>query len=155
MTDITTDDIEEQIFKSRLAGRSIRHLAKQFKLTVPEVSEIVTRLCAPVGPEMRRQALALDLERIEALGQIFYDKAMSGAEGAESAASILIRLFEHRSALLGLSVPASARGDAVQMAIITPPQPETSTDRIRRALADLAAGRLPPPSNGHDGEPER
>jgi len=149
MTDI--DDVEEQVFRERLAGKSLRVIAKQFNRDVAEVSEIVTRMCAPLSPELKRQALSLDLERLDALMAVFYAKAQAGDQGA---AMVVLRCQERRASLLGLDIPASARSDAVVQIAMAPV--ESTTDRIERALARLAAERpaLPAPSNGHGEEPE-
>src|SRR5262245_6985803 len=149
MTD-TSDDVEEQIFRLRLAGRSMRHLAKQFGRSIEEVAEICERMCQPVSPATRRAALALDLERLDAIQEVFYQKAQEGDCGA---AMVLLRCQERRSSLLGLDIPAAARGASpvqIEIAAAT----ETTTDRIRRALEHLAAQRLPAPSNGHGVDPD-
>src|SRR5262245_42268037 len=149
MTD-TSDDVEEQLFRLRLAGRSVRHLAKQFGRSIEEVAEICERMCTAVSPAMRRAVLALDLERIEAVQQVFYAKAM---DGDAAAGALVLKCQERRSSLLGLDVPAAARGAGPVLVEITP-APETTTDRIRRALEFVAAQRLSPPgSNGHGEEP--
>src|SRR5262245_45220333 len=144
-------DREEEIFRARLKGRSVRAIAREFACEIVEVEEIIEKMCAPASAAMRRQALALDLQRLDELQTVFYEKAQ---DGDTASAAIVIKLSERRASLLGLDVPASVRGDAVQLAIITPPQPESTTDRIRRALDLLAAERLPAPSNGHGEEME-
>jgi hypothetical protein len=149
MTDIT-DEQADEIFRARLVGKSIRTLAKRFGLTTGEVAELVESMCQPVSPAMRRAVLMLDLERLEILGEVFFEKAMAGDVAA---AGVSIRLQERRAQLLGLDVPAASRSDAVvQIAMASP---ETTTDRIRAALEHLAQQRLPPPSgNGQGEEPD-
>jgi len=150
MTD-TTDDVEEQIFRLRLAGRSVRHLAKQFGRSIDEVAEICERMCQPVSPAMRRAVLALDLERIEAVQQVFYAKAM---DGDAAAGALVLKCQERRSSLLGLDISAAARGASPVLVEITPPH-ESTHDRIRSVLEHLAQQRLSAPDfNGHDEQPE-
>jgi len=144
-----SDDLEERVFRARLSGRSARSIAKEFNLTTKAVAEIIERMCAPVSPEMRRQALALDLERLDLLQSVFYERAM---EGDAASAAIAIKVSERRASLLGLDVPASVRGDPVQLTIQA--APETSTDRIERALARIAAERPALPSTNGQSEPE-
>jgi len=150
MTD-TADDVEEQLFRLRLAGRSVRHLAKQFGRSIEEVAEICERMCQPVSPAMRRAVLALDLERIEAVQQVFYTKAM---DGDAAAGALVLKCQERRASLLGLDIPAAARSAGPVLVEIAAPV-ESTHDRIRAALAAIAAERLALPNgNGHSEEPE-
>jgi hypothetical protein len=110
------------------------------------VSEIIERMCAPVSPEMRRQALSLDLARLDQLQESFHEKALAGDV---SCAAIVIKISERRAALLGLDVPAHIRGNQpVQIEV----QPASTHDRIRAALEHLATQRLPPPSGNGTGD---
>jgi hypothetical protein len=60
---------------------------------------------------MRLTALALDLERLDELQNVFYDDAM---KGDAQAAAICLKVAERRSAYLGLDTPV--RIDPVQLA---------------------------------------
>jgi len=149
MSHTITDQEAESIFRARLTGKSVRTIAKEFGLTTAEVAKIVETMCEPVSPATRRAALALDLERLDQLQTVFYERAM---EGDAASAAIALKVSERRSALLGLDVPASVRGDPVQLTVQA--APETSTERIQRVLATLVAERPALPSgNGHY-EPE-
>src|SRR5215467_1647177 len=148
MTDITeVIDREEAIFRARLTGKSVRQIAREFGCGPDQVSAIIERACAPVSPEMRRQVLALDLERLDQLQTVFYERAM---EGDAASAAIALKVSERRAALLGLDVPASVRGDPVQLTIQA--APETSTERISRLIAAIVAERPALPSG--DGQDE-
>jgi hypothetical protein len=151
MSDIVVIDQDEKIFRERLAGKSVRRIAREFGRSVEEVSAVISRMCQPISPEMRKQVLQLDLERLDELQQVFYEKAR---EGDASSAWITIKISERRSALLGLDIPAQLRADPVQLTIAT--APETSTDRIRRALDGLLAQRpaLPNGNGSAEEEPE-
>ena len=78
------------------------------------MSAIIERLCAPVSPEMRRQALALDLERLDQVQSVFYERAM---DGDAASAAIALKVSERRAALLGLDVPPSVRGNPVELTV--------------------------------------
>jgi len=145
--DVEVADRDEQIFCARLAGKSVRLIAKRFGLTVEEASKIIEERCAPLSASMRRQELQLDLERLDALQTVFHEAAM---RGDVASAAVYIKILERRALVLGFDQPASTRVSPIEVTVA--PQ-ETSTDRIRRALEDLARERLPAPSNGHGEEP--
>src|SRR5262245_46325983 len=145
--DVEVVDRDEQIFRARLAGKPVRVIAKQFALSTEEVSKIVEERCTPLSPAMRRQALQLDLERLDALQTVFHEQAM---RGDPASAAVCIKILERRALVLGFDQPASTRVSPIE--VVTKPA-ETTTDRIRRALEDLARERLPAPSNGHGEEP--
>src|SRR5262249_26936890 len=106
--------------------------------------------CTPVSPQMRRQVLELDLERLDELQAVFYQGAL---KGDAAAAAITLKIAERRAAMLGLDLPAAIRPDPIQVAVTA--EPETSTERIQRALDAIAAERPTlAAGNGHSGEPE-
>jgi hypothetical protein len=132
-------DRDEAIFRRRLAGKSIRAIAREFRCEPAEVSEIVERMCTPVSPAMRRQVLALDLERLDELMATFYEEARTGDA---SAAVIVLKVSERRASLLGLDVPASVRGDNIQLPAAA--KEPSSLDRIRAAI-DLVTSQCAAP----------
>lgn|SRR5262249_55620056 len=142
-------DHEEAIFRARLAGKSVRRIAHEFRCDVARVQAIIERMCTPVSVQMRRHALELDLERLDELQAVFYQNALGGDPAA---AAITLKIAERRASLLGLDVPAAIRTDPVQVAVAA--TPETSTERIMRALDALAAERPAVESSTGNGGPE-
>jgi hypothetical protein len=124
-------DREEAIFKARLAGKSVRRIAREFRTDLATVESVVQRCCPVINTQMRLAALALDLERLDELQNVFYSDAMNGDA---QAAAICLKIAERRSCYLGLDSPM--RIDPVQLAAEAQPQP-TSTERIMAALNRL------------------
>jgi hypothetical protein len=76
----------------------------------------------------RLRAVALDLERLEAMQARFLHDALSGDLAA---GHLCLKIAERRAAMLGTDAPV--RVDAVQLTQVNGPQP-TSTDQIRAAI---------------------
>jgi hypothetical protein len=152
-TDIPTNVVElvdrdSQIFRLRLAGMSVRAIARQFRLTPAQVEAIVTGQCTPVTKQMKAHAFELELERLDELQSAFYAAAMAGNP---QAAAITIKIYERRAAMLGYDAPSAIRLDPVQLVEAAKPQ-ENSTDKIKAAL-DRIAAMYPKNGDGTDGEP--
>jgi hypothetical protein len=128
-------DRDQQIFRLRLAGESVRTIARQFRLTPDQVEAIVAGQCTPVSTQMKAHAFELELERLDELQAAFYRAAREGNVGA---GAITLKIFERRAAMLGHDAPASVRIDPVQLVEAAKPQ-ETSTDKIKAALDRIAA----------------
>jgi hypothetical protein len=73
----STDD--DEIIKQRIAGSSVRAIAKACGSSVAEVNRVIDRWAEmTVSPELRKQTLALELARLDLLQQAFFTWAMTG-----------------------------------------------------------------------------
>jgi hypothetical protein len=107
------------------------------------VDAAIERCCRPLDEPFRLQTVFLELERLDRLTEAFYRKATAGDA---ISATIVLKVNERRSAILGLDVPAGIRRDPVLLQIEQQPQP-TTTDRIRAALDRIAATRPDKPAD--------
>jgi signal recognition particle GTPase len=66
-----------EIIKSRIAGSSVRAIAKACGSSVAEVNRVIDRWAeTTVSSELRKQTLALELARLDL--QAFFTRAMTG-----------------------------------------------------------------------------
>jgi hypothetical protein len=132
---------EEEMFRARLCGESLRLIAKRFGVSVATVERAVQERCTAITPANRQHALQVELERLEALWATFNERAQ---EGNEAAAAICLRISERRSSMWGLDCHAPA-----QPLLLVEAQREqpSSIDRIREAIERVARRRL-------DGDPQ-
>jgi hypothetical protein len=128
---------EEQIFLMRLAGQQCRAIAKELGIAVEKVEAIIEERMIQLTPEYRLQAMALDLERMEAIMARHLRDAIAGNI---SAGHLCLKIAERRAAMLGTDAPV--RIDAVQLVHHVVPR-ESTTDQIERVLEELKA--LPKP----------
>jgi hypothetical protein len=141
MTDSNVTDLfdrEEEIFKARLAGRSVRKIAREFHVDVPQVETIIQRHLPTVDGRMRSVAFALELERLDGYLTVFHSKAM---EGDPQAGMICLKIGERFASLWGLDAPSQTKVDLVTSGVEK--VEVTSTMRIRAAL-ELVAGKTQP-----------
>src|SRR5689334_22743977 len=102
MSNLVDDDLDTEILKHRLIGVSVNRIARRFRITKYEVEAALERTLPQVDNPMRLKAIKLELERLDQLIRPFFAKAL---EGDTAAASIMVKLSERRSALLGLDSP--------------------------------------------------
>jgi hypothetical protein len=128
-----TDD--DSIIAQRIAGKSVRAIAKSARTSVSEVNAVIDRWASvALTSEARKHGLALELARLDELQRTFYEKALGGdiASGAPCE-----KIIARRCVMLGLHAPQTAVLKIVDEA--TPK--ETSTDRIERVLNALIETR--------------
>jgi len=141
-------DHSQAMFRLRLAGESVREIARQYRISEKRVQETIERMCTPITKQMKAHTLELELERLDELQAAFYRAAREGNLGA---AAITLKIVERRAAMLGLDAPSAVRTDPVLLIESSKPQ-ETSTDKIMAALNRIA-GKYPKNVDGTDGEP--
>lgn len=96
-----------------------------------EVNEILSRWAMTVlDPDLRQQALAAGLTRLDELEHVFHAKAL---RGNIPAAHLCLKISQRRAIMLGLRAPDRAVIEIVEK--LAPR--ETSTDRIEAALNAL------------------
>jgi hypothetical protein len=89
---------------------------------------------------MRLNAIKLELERLDQLIRPFFAKAL---EGCTASASVMVRLSQRRSELLGLDAPL--RIDATLIEVREAP---TSTEKWQAAI-DQLVGKPAPSEQSH------
>jgi hypothetical protein len=124
-TVVEGEDLEEQVFAQRLAGRSERWISRRFGLSCDEVREICIRLLPTFDRALREQELALEISRVNALTTQYFPRALAGDDAATC---IYIKLSERRGSLLALDKAPE----------------RTSTELIKAALDRLANEGKPP-----------
>jgi hypothetical protein len=138
------------IFERRLNGRGVHTIARELGLSPADVDAAIERCCQPLDEPFRLTTIYLELAHLDRLTEAFYRKATAGDAVS---ATIVLKVNERRSSILGLDVPAGIRRDPVLLQIEQQPQP-TTTDRIRAALDRIAATRdEPKPSPSNPDEP--
>jgi hypothetical protein len=92
-------DIEEQIFRARLAGKSVRRIAHEHHMSIANIQSIIEKNTIVVDNRLRLATLALELERLDELQKPFYVAALNGDV---QAAAILLKVQERRASYLAL-----------------------------------------------------
>lgn len=136
MADLIDDDLDLELLKHRMAGISVRAIAKRYALTKREVEAALDRALPQIDNATRIAAIKLELERLDQLIRPFFVKAL---DGDTAAASILVKLSERRSDLLGLNAPM--RIDATLVETYDNP---SSTEDLQSAIDRLLVGKTTP-----------
>jgi hypothetical protein len=137
---IRPDEIDRKVLALRLAGVSIRKVARELKLTDKQVLESLDRGLPTLDGPARARYLREALAQLDELQSCWHTAARTSA----TAAAIVLKVAERRSALLGLDAPAHVRLDPVQIALGDRAQ-EGSTEALLKELERIAAER---PSGG-------
>ncbi|UGY16718.1 hypothetical protein HAP48_0003970 [Bradyrhizobium septentrionale] len=98
ITDLVADDLDAQILTHRMAGISVRAIMRRYGMTKREVEAALDRALPQINNATRIATIKLELERLDQLIRPFFVKALAGDTAA---ASILVKLSERRSSLLG------------------------------------------------------
>jgi len=148
------DERDEAIVSARIAGTSARALAKVYGCSSREIEEAVDRrLGYALDNNLRKRAIKLNVERLEALMRPFFVRAIKDKDVA--AGVLCCKLAERLSLLLGLDSPT--RVDVVQLtAQREPSQHQRIHDAIMRVArperyANNGNGPLLTPSADDDG----
>jgi hypothetical protein len=92
-------------------------------------------MLTPITPKLKATALELELERLD---QDQASQHQDAINGDRDAIAMCLKIAELRADFLGTRAPASLRIDPVQLREQAQPV-ETTTERIRRALDEIAA----------------
>jgi Holliday junction resolvase-like predicted endonuclease len=114
MTDTATER-DEQIAERRLAGDSVRAVARQFSCSIGEVHAAIER-ALEINNEVRRRMVLVDAAKLDRLLAVFYEKGLAGCVQSAVAA---VRIWERKHELLGLNSPQ--RLDIVQLQVAEQP----------------------------------
>jgi hypothetical protein len=128
-------DVDMAMLRLRLAGKSVRMIARELHVAEDKVRDTVEKMLTPVTPKLKATALELELERLDLYQASQHQDAINGDR---EAIAMCLKIAELRADFLGTRAPASLRIDPVQLMEQAQPQ-KTSTDRIREALDRIAA----------------
>jgi hypothetical protein len=139
-TEVTPSELDEFIFKARVAGATENAVAKRFGVQPLDVQRVVDRLGPRIDAATRMREFALEVVRLDNLMETYYQLAI---EKDHQAAMIAIKLSERRSSLWAFD-HAPHRDPAVTVAV--PEHRENSTTLIRQAIERVwAEGRTQQP----------
>jgi hypothetical protein len=132
MTDPTSDDARDDfILEQRLGGRSARSISKELRCAVADADASLDRTLPKITNDAKRRLVALDLDRLDGLIQVFYKHAVESVDA--QAGLLVVKILERKAALLGLDQPQKLDVVAVQ----TQEEP-SGHDQIRDAILRVA-----------------
>src|SRR5262245_15648081 len=107
------DDSSERdgvILEQRITGKSVITIAEQYRCTTSDVEgALERRLSFSLDNDQRLKLVKLDCARIDALIVPFFERAVKDRDVA--AGTLVCKLLERRSLLLGLDQPTQSRID--------------------------------------------
>src|SRR5215813_6233775 len=125
------DARDDFILQERLSGRSARSISKELRCTTAEVDASLDRTLPKITNDAKRRIVALDLDRLDGLIEVFYKRAIEKVDA--QAGLLVVKILEQKAALLGLDSPQKL--DIVQ--VQTQEQP-SEHDQIHEAIMSLA-----------------
>jgi hypothetical protein len=135
---VPEQDLLEKLFQARLSGLTEHAVSKKFGVPAREVRRAVEVLAPHIDNKLRMRELAIELGRLDKLGECFLEIALK--EKDVQAAAIALKVSERKSSMLGLDY-APLRTDAATLTVIQPPPSPTSTEQIRAIIARVVAER--------------
>jgi hypothetical protein len=131
----------EAVLDALAAGLSVEKAAQRFCVPADDVRKILKDEIARCRDgEYLREAWTLADRRLAAVELKFYNKALEG-EGDPHAAIVFVKTSERRATLNGANMPQAH----ILQVVNSPPETQTSTERIRAAI-DRIRGSSKPPS---------
>jgi hypothetical protein len=138
--ELVPDQLYEQLYQARLTGLTEYAVSKRYGVPVREVRRAVEALAPRVDNQLRMRELAVELGRLDKLGEVFFTVAVE--EKDPQAAAIALKVSERKSSMLGLDY-APLRTDLATLAVIQPPPRTDSTTLIRQALERVCSEGRP------------
>jgi hypothetical protein len=133
----------EQIIQARIRGESVRSIARRLGCTIDDVNDVLDRFASTtLTDKLRMHTLALELERLDGLQEVFEQQAKAGDV---QSALLVTKLIERRSVMLGLAAPPRTDNHIIEHAR---PPAMTSTERIRAAIDRLRLEKQPKADDG-------
>ena len=68
----------EVVLRERLHGTPVRTIARQFGRTVDEINEVLDQLSETITTQYKVRTIAIELERLDAMQAVYFEKALSG-----------------------------------------------------------------------------
>lgn len=105
---------DDQIIAQRIAGKSVRAIAKAADISADEVNEAIDHWAdQAIDDKIRKNTLALDLARLDELQEVFYGSSLARRRGVWR---ISLKLIARRCVMLGLAPPQMAELQIVDSA---------------------------------------
>ena len=127
---------DDFILQERLSGRSARSISKELHCPVSEIDESLDRTLPKITNEAKRRIIALDLDRLDELLKVFFNRAVEKIDA--QAGLLVVKILERKAALLGLDSPQKL--DVVQVQATKEP---TGHERIQAAIMNLVNSAPP------------
>jgi hypothetical protein len=128
---------EDQIVREAVNCEPIKLIAQRHKCSMAAVYAVLDRhALETLKPAARARALALEVARLDTLEQTFHRLAIANQDA--QAGTLVTKISQRRSALLGLDQPAMLRLD-----LSTVPEADdgkTNTVRLLEAIRELKKG---------------
>ena len=125
--------VTTSILQERLSGRSARSISKELHCTTADVDASLDRTLPKITNEAKRRLIALDLDRLDGLIEVFYKRAIEKVDC--QAGLLFVKILERRAALLGLD--AAQKLDIVQVQAQREP---SQHEKIKDAIMTMAKG---------------
>jgi hypothetical protein len=139
---------EDSILREAIFGDPVKQIARRHKCSVAAVNVILDQHAAEMlTPAARARTLALEMRRLDQLEQAFHRLAIANQDA--QAGTLVTKISQRRSALLGLDQPAMLRLD-----LSTVPEADdgkTNTMRMLEAIRQLK-GEAAKPDDDEDQE---
>ena len=71
VVEIDNPELDDAVMERRLAGKSIRNIARELKITQTHVSTILDKHSAAIADKLRIHTFAVEIERLDRLMQPF------------------------------------------------------------------------------------
>jgi len=127
---------DEAITEERIAGKSVRALAKLHNCSGTEIEAAIDRkLNYELDQRQRLRLVKLSVGRIESLMSAFYERATKDRD--VSAGVLCVKLEERLALLLGLDHPQQQRLDVYQ---VEPREQPSDHEQIKNAIMTLSKG---------------
>jgi hypothetical protein len=130
------DARDDFILQERLSGRSARSISKELRCTTADVDASLDRALPKIDNDARRRYVALDLNRLDGLIEVFYKRAIEKVDA--QAGLLVVKILERKSAMLGLDSPQKL--DIIQVQAKDAP---TQHERIKQAILSMVEREQP------------
>jgi len=131
MTDAAIEDRDEAVVEAITAGRSLRAVQREFRLTVTEFDQALER-CFPLDVAARTRMIRGDLAKLDRLIDEFYQRALK--EHDPHSAMVAIKAWERKHDITGAG--AAQRIDLTVM----PKEHETDHEQVKNAIMTMTKG---------------
>jgi hypothetical protein len=125
------DARDDFILQERLSGRSARSISRELHCTTADVDESLDRTLPKITNDAKRRLIALDLDRLDGLIEVFYKRAIEKVDA--QAGLLVVKILERKAALLGLDSPQKL--DVVQVQAQGQP---SEHEQIKAAILRIA-----------------
>src|SRR5262249_43817127 len=115
---------------------SARSISKELRCTVGEVDASLDRTLPKITNDAKRRLIALDLDRLDGLIEVFYKRAIEKVDA--QAGLLVVKILERKAALLGLDSPQKV--DVVQVQAVKEP---SRHEKIREAIMQITDQQPP------------